>query len=74
VQTSVTIKHVRAWLQKVAPFLKFAIFLIHVLVTVYGIPIPQLPNFIPGTNREEKLNEVIEHMEKLLSNIDSQVL
>jgi hypothetical protein len=74
VQTSVTIKHVRAWLQKVAPFLKFAIFSIRVLVTVYGVPIPQLPDFIPGTNGEEKLNEVVEHMEKLLSDTDSQAL
>jgi hypothetical protein len=31
------------------------------------LPIPQLPDFIPGTNGEEKLNKVLEHMEKLLS-------
>jgi serine/threonine protein kinase len=74
VETSVTIKHVRAWLRMVAPFLKFAIFSIRVLVTVYGVPIPQLPDFIPGTNGEEKLNEVIEHTEKLLSDADSQAL
>jgi serine/threonine protein kinase len=74
VETSVTIKHVRAWLQKVAPFLKFAIFSIRVLVTVYGVPIPKLPDFIPGTNGEEKFNEVAEHMEKLLSDADSQAL
>jgi hypothetical protein len=58
----------------VSPFLKFAIFSIRVLVTVYGVPIPQLPDFIPGTNGEEKLNEVVEHMEKLLSDADSQAL
>jgi hypothetical protein len=74
VETSVTIKHVRAWLQKVAPFLKFAIFSIEVLVSVYGVPIPVIPDFIPDTNGEEQFNEVVEHMEKLLSDTNSQAL
>ena len=74
VKTSVKIKHVRVWLQKIAPFLKFALFSIRVLVSVYGIPIPALPDFIPGNVSDEKFNEVVGHMEALLEDIDPGAL
>jgi hypothetical protein len=64
----------KGWVKKVAPFLKFALFLIRVLLAVYGIPIPSLLSFIPGANDGEKFQEVVEHMEKLLSDTDSEAL
>jgi hypothetical protein len=33
-----------------------------------------IPDFIPDTNGEEQFNEVVEHMEKLLSDTNSQAL
>jgi hypothetical protein len=74
VETSVTIKQMKGWVKKVAPFLKFALFSIRVLLAVYGIPIPALLSFIPGANDGEKFQEVVEHMEKLLSDTDSEAL
>jgi len=74
VETSVTIRHMKKWFQKVAPCLKFALFSIRLLVTVYGIPIPALPGFIPGAGGGEQFTEVVEHMEKLLSDSDPTAL
>lgn len=74
VETSVTIKHVKKWLQKVALFLKFALFSIRLLITVYGVPVPALPGFNPGAGGGEQFTEVVEHMEMLLSDSCSEAL
>lgn len=64
----------RVWLNKVAQLVKFALFLIRILVSVYGIPIPSLQGFIPGADASEQFKEAYEHMEKLLSDVDSEAL
>jgi hypothetical protein len=74
VETSVNIKYASAWLRKVAPVLKYALFTMQLLVIVYGIPIPKLPGFIPGVDSGEKFKEVVEHTETLFEDIDPQSL
>jgi Protein kinase domain len=75
VKTSITIKHTKAWVKKIAPVLKFAILSIRMLVNATtGFPVPSLPGFIPGSNSMEQFTEVVEHMEALLEQTETGCL
>jgi hypothetical protein len=66
VETPIIIKQSKAWVKKAAPFLKFAVFSIRMLVAICGVPIPSLPDFIPGNDAKEQFKAVVEDVEALL--------
>uniref|UniRef100_A0A7S1D1P7 Uncharacterized protein n=1 Tax=Cyclophora tenuis TaxID=216820 RepID=A0A7S1D1P7_CYCTE len=67
VTTTMTIKQPRKWVEKAAPLLKVTIFTLKILTLACGIPLPNLPDFVPGSSAHAKLNSCIKEMGELLS-------
>jgi Protein kinase domain len=66
VKTSVLIRDPKKWVRKAAPFVRFALFSLRMLVTVYG-GIQDLPDVIGGNTLQEKMDNVLGEMELLLT-------
>jgi Protein kinase domain len=67
VGTSVKIKEPKKWLKKATPLIKYAVFSLRVLATVYGgVPLPSIPDCIVGNSMSERMDHLLKEMEILL--------